>query len=107
MAGTPFITILKTSRDQVRAHRADPWHLRLEGVRGKVGDDGVERISTQTLFDFLELPQARRDAGACRRLAKLMREFGWSPIKARGLTPGGFKDQVRGYARAKTWSVML
>jgi len=22
-------------------------------------------------------------------------------VKARGLTPGGFKDQVRGYARVK------
>ena len=41
-------------------------------------------------------------AGACRRLAKLMRELGWSPIKARALTQGGLQDQVRGYARDKT-----
>src|SRR5262249_55086701 len=91
MVGTPFISFLKSSRDQVRAQRADPWHLRLERVRGKMGDDGVERISTQAIFDILELPQARRNAGACRRLASLMRQFGWSAIKARGLTPGGFK----------------
>jgi hypothetical protein len=51
-----------------------------------VGDDGIERMPTQTLFDILEVPQRGRDAGACRRLAKLMRELGWSPIKARGLT---------------------
>lgn len=38
----------------------------------------------------------------CRRLARLMHELGWSPIKARGLTPGGFRDQVRGYARDTT-----
>jgi hypothetical protein len=101
-----FISTLKKSLEEVHAKRADPWHLRLQGVRGKVGDDGVERISTHTLFDILEVPQARRDAGSCRRLAKLMRDLGWSPIKARGLTRGGFKDQVRGYARAKT-SVML
>jgi hypothetical protein len=60
------------TRDEVRAKRADPWR------RGKVGDDGVERISTHTLFDIL-----------------------------RGLTPGGFRDQVRGWARAKTWSIMM
>jgi hypothetical protein len=44
-------------------------------------------------------PAPPRTAGACRRLAKLMSELGWHPIKARGLTPGGFRDQVRGYAR--------
>jgi len=36
-----------------------------------------------------------RTAGACRRFAKLMIELGWHPIKAHGLTPGGFRDQVR------------
>ena len=102
-----FISTLKKTRDEVLAKRADPWHLRLEAVRGKVGDDGVERISTHTLFDTLEVPQRNRTDGACRRLAKQMRALGWSSIKARGLTPGGFKDQVRGWARAKNWSVML
>jgi hypothetical protein len=41
-----FIEKLK----QVQALAAtpvDPWRLRLERVRGKVGDDGIERISTQ------------------------------------------------------------
>jgi hypothetical protein len=28
-----------------------------------------------------------------------MLELGWHPIKARGLRPSGFRDQVRGYAR--------
>ena len=101
-----FVSSIKKSRDHIRAQSADRWRLRLEGVRGKVGDDGVERVSTQTLFDILEVPQRGRSAPACRRLAKLMRDLGWSPIKARGLTPGGFKDQVRGYARDNV-SVML
>ena len=73
----------------------------MERVRGKAGYDAVERISTQDLFDLLEVPQRARTAGACRRLAKLMRELGWSPVKARGMTQGGFRDQVRGYARDK------
>jgi hypothetical protein len=45
----------------------DPWMLRLERVRGKIGDDGIERLTTQTVFDILEIPQRSRGAGACRR----------------------------------------
>jgi len=73
--------------------------LCLERVRGKMGDDKVERISTQHLFDLLDVPQRSRTAAACRRLAKLMTELGWVRVKSRGLTQGGFRDQVRGYAR--------
>ena len=98
----PFIKQLEQTKDQVQAAVADPWHMRLERLRGKIGDDGIERVSTQAVFDFLEVPQRSRSAGACRRLARLMRELGWSPIKARGMTQSGFRDQVRGYARDKT-----
>jgi hypothetical protein len=94
-----FIASLKLAREQARKTAKDPWHIRLEGLQGKKWDDGIERISTQTIFDILEVPHRSRGAGACRRLSKLMRELGWHPIKARGLTPGGFRDQVRGYAR--------
>ncbi len=97
-----FVELLRQKKAEAQASgHGDPWRLPLEGVRGKVWDDGVERVGTQALFDFLEVPQRGRKAGACRRLAKLMRELGWSPIKARGLTQGGFRDQVRGYARDK------
>jgi hypothetical protein len=97
-----FIESLRQLAAEARAHdTGDPWRLPLARVSGKIGDDDIERVSTQTLFDILEVPQRRRNAGACRRLAKLMRELGWSPIKARGLTPGGFRDQVRGWARDK------
>jgi hypothetical protein len=99
---TSFVGKLRQTRNEALARNTDPWHLRLERVRGKVGDDGIERVSTQAVFDFLEVPQRSRTAGACRRLAHLMRELGWSPIKARGLTQSGFRDQVRGYARDKT-----
>lgn len=95
----PWTEQLRQSRSEARAQSADPWRIRLERVRSKADSDGVERISTQDLFDLLELPQRSRTAGACRRLATIMRELGWSPIKARGLTQGGFRDQVRGYAR--------
>jgi len=101
----PFIETLRQAREKAQAHK-DPWHLRLEGIRGKVGDDDIVRVSTQALFDILEVPHRSRGAGACRRLATLMRELGWSPIKARGISPGGFRDQVRGYARDKRGSVL-
>jgi hypothetical protein len=84
-----FVNSLRESKKKVQAPR-DPWLLRLEGLKGKKWDDGIERISTQTVFDVLEVPHRTRTAGACRRLSKLMRQLGWSPIKARGLTPGAF-----------------
>src|SRR5262249_29813112 len=34
-------------------------------------------------------------AGACRRVAVLMKELGWTAMKARGLGQSGFKEQVR------------
>jgi len=95
----PWIEQLRRAKSRVLTHSSDPWRLRLERVRGKIGYDGVERISTQDLFDLLDVPQRARTAGACRRLATLMRELGWSPVKARGMTQSGFRDQVRGYAR--------
>ena len=96
-----FVGLLKQTRKQATA-KLDPWRLRLERVRGKVGYDQIERVSTQTLLDVLEVPERGRNAGVCRRLAKLMRELGWSPIKARGMTQNGFRDQVRGYARDRS-----
>src|SRR5262249_48013515 len=77
----------------------DPWALRLERVRGKIGDDGVERITTQMLFDNVEVWHRARGAGACRRLAQLMAELGWTAVRVRGLTRGGYREQVRGYCR--------
>jgi len=99
--GNPFITLLNEVKAKAQVPR-DPWLPHLERIKGKKWDDGIERISTQTVFDILEVPHRARTAGACRRLSKLMRELGWSPIKVRGLTPGGFRDQVRGYARDTT-----
>ena len=37
--------------------------------------------------------------GASRRLAEIMRSMGWMPVRVRDLTRGGYKEQVRGYAR--------
>jgi hypothetical protein len=89
---------------EAQERSSEPWRPRLQGLRGRMGEDGVERIATQAVFDLLEVPQRSRTAGECRRLAKLMRELGWSPIKARGLNQRGLLDQIRGYARDHTGS---
>jgi hypothetical protein len=82
------------------AEVADPWSLRLARVHGKVDFfDGLERISSQTLLDLLEVPQRQRRAGTYRRLSKIMSELGWTAVRVRDLTRGGYKEQVRGYCR--------
>jgi hypothetical protein len=60
-----FVGLLKQTRKQATA-KLDPWRLRLERVRGKVGYDQIERVSTQTLLDVLEVPERGRNAGVCR-----------------------------------------
>jgi len=90
---------LKKVEAELAARDTDPWRLPLERLRGKVGDDGIERITTQTVFDILEIPQRNRGAGACRRLAKLLTQLGWTAVRVRGLTRGGYREQVRGYCR--------
>src|SRR4051812_27974063 len=78
---------------------ADPWLAPLQRVRGKVEYDGLERVTSQKLLDMLEVPQRSRTAGTYRRLAKLMAELGWTAVRVRDLTRGGYKEQVRGYVR--------
>ena len=77
----------------------DAWQTRLERVRGHTDTGGIERVTSQQLFDVLEIPQKDRSAGSCRRLAAVMRGLGWTSIRLRGLTRGGYREQVRGYAR--------
>jgi hypothetical protein len=91
--------------EKIRAAQAeaaqpiDPWRLRLERVRGTTGFDGLERISTQMLMDILEVPQRKRTAGTYRHLATLMAELGWTSVRVRDFTRGGYLEQVRGYVR--------
>jgi hypothetical protein len=92
---------LKNANAAIAAEQsADPWLAPLQRVRGKVEYDGLERVTSQTLLDLLEVPQRSRTAGTYRRLAKLMAELGWTAVRVRDLTRGGYKEQVRGYCRA-------
>jgi hypothetical protein len=94
-----FLEKLRATQAEAVPQPVDPWRLRLERVGGKTGFDGLERISTQTLLDILEVPQRRRTAGTYRHIATLMAELGWTAVRVRDLTRGGYKEQVRGYVR--------
>lgn len=94
-------TRLEQAKAKTAAGAVDPWRLPLERLHGKDIGDGIERIATQAVFDFLEVPQVNRRAGACKRLARVLKDLGWNPIKARGLNQAGFRDQIRGYAKDK------
>ena len=99
--GAAQMSLLERLRIESAAveHPADPWLAPLQRVRGKVEFDGMERVSSQSLLDMLEVPQRSRTAGTYRRLAKLMAELGWTAVRVRDLTRGGYKEQVRGYCR--------
>jgi len=71
----------------------------LERLCGQIGDDGVERLTTQMALDVLGVPQRNRRAGTYRRLAKLMSQAGWTAVRVRGMTRGGYMEQVRGFCR--------
>jgi hypothetical protein len=90
---------LEKAQTEMAARNGDPWRLPLERVRGKIDYDGLERVSSQTLLDILEVPQRSRTAGTYRHLAKIMAELGWTAVRVRDLTRGGYKEQVRGYCR--------
>jgi hypothetical protein len=90
----------EADKSAAAAESVDPWRLTLERVRGKVDFyDGLQRVSSQTLLDLLEVPQRNRTTGTYRRLAKVMAELGWTAVRVRDLTRGGYKEQVRGYCR--------
>ena len=74
------------------AEIVDPWRLPLERVHGKIGDDGIERITTQLLFDILEVPQHSRGAGAAGAWRSL-----WPSL-------GGWRCVSGGSRAAVIWS---
>jgi hypothetical protein len=98
----PHRSFLQALRDSAAATRTStpehPWEGKLRKLKGRIGADGVERVSTTDVFDELEVPIPRRSSSTVQ-LSRLMRRLGWSNIRARGLNPGSYRDRVRGYAR--------
>ena len=65
------------------ARPVDPWRMRHERVRGTMGFDALERISTQPGHPGGS--SAPADCG-----------HGWTAVRVRDLTRGGYREQVRG-----------
>jgi hypothetical protein len=96
---TSFIQRLRDGAQAARrAAGEDPWEPVLRRLKGRIAADGIERISTNEVFDELEVPIKRRPSNTVR-LSRVMRRLGWTNIRARGLTQGSYRDRVRGYAR--------
>jgi hypothetical protein len=68
-------------QDAMEAHRdaatEDPWVLALRKLKGRTGSDGVERVSTNDVFDALEVPMKRRSSQTVKlsRLATGSKSF--------------------------------
>jgi hypothetical protein len=94
-----FLERLREARQIIKP--SDPWTAPLRNIRGQVGHDGLERISTESAFEQLDLPRLRRTPEAAKRLKGLMVMMGWTPVRSRHVNSRGRAARVRGYARVK------
>jgi hypothetical protein len=84
---------LEEARAELEAQQQDPWHSKVAAaVRG------MDVISTAALLDAVRVPAT---TGTARRLAAIMRDLQFIPIKSRRLMPGGRAGNTvtRGWAR--------
>jgi hypothetical protein len=88
-----FLGKLAEARAELEAQHQDPWHNK---VAAAVRD--LETISSAALLDRLRVPAT---TGTARRLAAIMRDLQFIPIKSRRLMPGGRAGNTvtRGWAR--------
>jgi hypothetical protein len=77
----------------------DPWLTPIESLKGELGRDGVERLSTVAVFDAIGIPPFERTPAAGSRLKALMERYGWAAVRQISLTPSGSAARLRGYAR--------
>ena len=88
-----FLKQLAEASAKLETHHRDPWYSKVEAaVRGK------DTISTAALLDALRVPAT---TGTARRLAEVMRDLHFVPLKSRRLMPGGRcgNTVTRGWAR--------
>jgi hypothetical protein len=97
MTNPSFVEHLRIRRQTIKP--SDRWIAPLRNLRPQIGHDGVARISTEAVFEQLDLPLLRRTPEAAKRLKFLMVELGWTPVRSRHVTSRGRAARVRGYAR--------
>jgi hypothetical protein len=87
-----FIEKLREAQRAASAPPRDTWERALRRAM-----EGVQAMSTAALLDLVG---ARATTGNARRLAAVMRDLKFIPIKTRRLMPGGYRDTVtRGWTR--------
>jgi hypothetical protein len=89
-------------KEQLRAAATEPsdlWTITLDNITGRLGSDGVERISTEMVFEWLDVPPFKRTPELAEKIRYLMVRQGWVPVRARHATSKGHAARVRGYAR--------
>ena len=79
-----FRQMLRDTAQEARGSDQHPWLVTLKKLKGKIGHDGIERVSTSDVFDALEVSMRRR-ASLTVQLSRMMGELGWRNIRARGL----------------------
>src|SRR3954451_25045371 len=95
-----FVALLEAAAQAARNKSAcQPWTAPLRSIKGRKDIDGVERVSTEAVFEALDIPPFRRTPEAAKQLRRLMLALGWTPVRARHVTSGGRASRVRGYAR--------
>jgi hypothetical protein len=94
-----FIERLRAGVEASRQKPPDPWLRRLANLNGRKGRDNVESLSTEAVFDFLDVRPHERTPDAGRRLKAIMCQLGWTWTRARHVTATGSVGRVRGYAR--------
>src|SRR5882757_8168874 len=84
---------LEEARAELGARVRDPWNARLEHAL-----HGIEMISSAALLDLLHAPA---NTATARRLAVVMRNLRYVPVKSRRFYPGGRAGNfpTRGWAR--------
>jgi hypothetical protein len=88
-----FLERLQQARNEAATENADPWRKKVEAL---VRD--MDAISTAALLDLV---RSKATTGTARRLASIMRDLNFIPIKSRRLMPGGLSGNTctRGWAR--------
>ena len=92
-----FVERLRDNRQTIKP--SDPWTAPLRNIRGQIGHDGVARISTDRVFEIMDIPRLKRTPEAAKRLKLLMVDLGWTPVRSRHVNSRGRASRVRGYAR--------
>lgn len=73
---------------------SDSWNEKLRAVRGDIDRSGLERVTTERLFDVLDLPRHHRTPEAGKRLRRVMVSLGWTAVRLTAPTARGRAARV-------------